>query len=267
MNENWRQICDDYVKVTSYDRATLDAVWEGRSYDAKNRPETYLTYPDALRRIPLGEPEFPEDTASLWKVFAERRSKRNFLPEALTLNELNVLLWSTQGITADMNGYKLRTSPSSGALFPLETYLLVSRVEGLEPGLYHLDVKGWALEALKFDPEIAETAYSIALDQEHCRHAAVTVLWTAVLPRCRAKYYERAYRYVWWDVGHTSENLNLAATGLGLGCVSMGAWYDKQAHELLGIDGKEHVSAMMASVGKVGGDWKSDRRAPSPEAD
>ncbi|MEZ6189511.1 MAG: SagB/ThcOx family dehydrogenase [Planctomycetota bacterium] len=263
MSADWREVCDRYVEVTSYDRATLDAIWADRSYDAKNRPETYLTYPDAQARIPLGEPEFPEDSPPLWTLLATRRSKRNFLPEPLALNELNLLLWSTQGITARMDGYALRTSPSSGALYPIETYLFVTRVEGLEPGLYHLDVEGWALEALRLDPEIADTATEIALDQEHVRYAGVTFLWTAVLPRCRAKYYERAYRYVWWDVGHVAENLHLAAGALGLGSLSMGAWYDAQAHALLGIDGKEHLSALMASVGKVAGaDWRADRRAP-----
>jgi hypothetical protein len=55
------------------------------------------------------------------------------------------------------------------------------------------------------------------------RAAAVNVVWTAVLPRCRDKYHERAYRYIWWDVGHISENLHLAATALGLGSCAMGA--------------------------------------------
>lgn len=266
MSDDWREVCDRYLRVTSYDRATLDAIWEDRSYDHANRPPTYLRYPEAEPRIPLGEPQFPADTAPLWTLLAQRRSKRNYLAEPLSHNELNLLLWSTQGITARMDGYELRASPSSGALYPIETFLFVTNVAGLDPGLYHLDVEGWALEALRLDPGIADTATEIALDQEHVRHAGVTFLWTAVLPRCRAKYYERAYRYVWWDVGHTAENLHLAAAGLGLGSVSMGAWYDVQAHELLGIDGVEHVSALMASVGKVAGDdWQADRRAPSSE--
>lgn len=256
---DWRTLCDEYVQVTSYDRATLDAIWSDRSYDKDSRPETYLTYPDALARIPLGEPELPRGT-DLWQVIGARRSKRNYLPEPISLNDLNVLLWATQGITAQQDDYQLRTAPSSGALYPIETYLFVLNVEGLEPGLYHLDVRGWALEALKLE-DVADTACAIALDQEHARHAAVDFLWTAVLERTRAKYYERAYRYVWWDVGHVAENLHLAATGLGLGSVSMGAWYDKQAHEYLGIDGEEHFTALMASVGKVAGsDWLADRR-------
>lgn len=257
---DWQRICSEHLAVTSYDRATLDAIWEDRSYDPKTRPETYLTYPDALARHELGEPEPPRDAPSLWEVVAARRSKRNYLDQPLTLNQLNLLLWSGQGITGDKGDYQLRTAPSSGALYPIETFLFVQRVEGLEPGLYHLDVRGWALEALRLG-DLSDTACELALDQEHVRRAGVTFLWTAVMERCRRKYYERAYRYVWWDVGHVAENLHLAATALGLGSVSMDAWYDRQAHEFLGIDGEEHFSVLMASVGRVeGADWEADRR-------
>lgn len=257
--DDWRQICADFLDVTSYERATLAGIWEGRSYDPKTRPATYLTYPDAPR-VPLGEPAFPASSPGVFEVLRARRSKRAFLDEPLSLEQLNLLLWSSQGITGDKGDYQLRTAPSSGALYPIETYLFAQRVAGLEPGLYHLDVAGWSLELLR-PGDLSEEAYAIALDQAHVRQAGVTFLWTAVMERCRRKYYERAYRYVWWDVGHAAENLHLAACALGLGSVSMGAWYDRQAHELLGIDGQEHFSVLMASVGRVeGSSWVADRR-------
>ena len=83
-----------------------------------------------------GLPDRPE-VPDFWSILEQRRSKRNFTPDALTLNELNLLLWASQGITADMGDYQLRTAPSSGALYPIETYLVVNRVVGLEPGIYH----------------------------------------------------------------------------------------------------------------------------------
>ncbi len=45
--EDWRKICRDYHRITSYDRATLESTWKDRTYDRANRPETYLNYPDA----------------------------------------------------------------------------------------------------------------------------------------------------------------------------------------------------------------------------
>ncbi len=260
MHPDWQRICDEFMQATSYSPAEMDEGWKDRSYDRDQRPETYLTYP-GKPRVALGTPTFPEGP-SLWQALGERRSRRNFLDTPMTLNELNVLLWAASGITADAGDYQLRTAPSAGALYPIETYLTVHRVEGLAPGLYHLDVRGWALERLR-DGDLAEEATTALLDQGMCRHAGVNLFWTAVLERCRRKYYERAYRYVWWDVGHVCENAWLAATGLGLGMTCMGAWYDDLAHTLLGIDGVEHFSVLTATVGRVQGDsWQEDRRAP-----
>ena len=265
MHPDWKRICDEFLTATCYSPEELDEYWKDRTYDRENRPDTYLTHPDAMVRVPLGEPTFPP-TPDLWAVLRERRSKRNFLPESLTLNELNCLLWGSQGIVEDMGSYQLRTAPSAGALYPIETYIVVNRVQGLEPGLYHLDVRGWALEGLRLE-DLSDAACAALLDQEAVRASGVTFLWTCVLDRCLAKYYERAFRYIWWDVGHISENLSLAATALGLGVCIIGAWHDSLVHELIGIDGKSHFSALTTAVGKIAGDdWAEDRRPPDKPA-
>jgi len=262
MDRNWRAICDEFMRCTSYSPSEWD-LWEERP-EVKERPETYLTYPDAPIQISLGKPVFPE-VPSLWSVLETRRSKRNFLPAPMTLNELNVLLWSTQGITADMGPYQLRTAPSSGALYPTETYLFVNAVEGLQPGIYHLNVRDWILEGLELRDDLRDLGCKAALGQEAARHSAVNFVWTTVIERCRAKYFERTYRYLWWDVGHISQNLQLAAEALGLGACVMGAWFDDLLNDLCGIDGVEHTTALFATVGKIRGeDWLEDRR-PLPK--
>ena len=261
MNRDWRRICDEYMQATSYEEEGFEEWWDDRDYDPQNRPETWLQHPDAPVRLPLGEPRFPP-APDLWQTLRTRRSKRNFLPESLTLNELNVLLWSTQGITADMGDYQLRTAPSSGALYPIETWMVVNDVEGLEPGLYHLDVKDWTLEGIKLG-DLREAGHRVLRGQAMTRLAPVNMIWTAVMERCRAKYFERAYRYVWWDSATIGQNFLLGANALGLGACLMGSWYDDLAHELLGIDGQEHFSVLTGSVGRVKGeDWREDRRPP-----
>jgi SagB-type dehydrogenase family enzyme len=263
MHKDWRRICNEFMQATSYTPEGWDEWWADRDYSNTERPETYLTYPNAACHVPLGEPERPSGV-DLWQVFEQRRSKRNFLPQAMSLNELNLLLWSSQGITADMGQYQLRTAPSSGALFPIETYLVVNAVDGLEPGIYHLDVKNWQLEGIRMG-DFRARGHAALRGQAMTEHAAVNVVWTAVMERCRAKYFERAYRYVWWDSAAVMENFLLAATGLGLGACAMGSWYDDLVHDLLEIDGKQHFSALTASVGRIAGeDWLHDRRPPSP---
>jgi SagB-type dehydrogenase family enzyme len=264
MNPEWRRICDDFVVTTNLpSREELEEVYSWRKPFDYARHSPYLRYEAAVCRVPLGAPEFPP-SQSIWEVFRNRRSRRAFIDLPISLNQLGVLLWCSQGESGEIKGetksLQLRTAPSSGALYPIETYLFVNAVSDVRPGLYHLDVKHWALEGLRLG-DLREEAYDGLLQQPHTRTAAVNVIWTAVLPRCRDKYYERAYRYIWWDVGHISENLHLAATALGIGSCAMGGWVDSKINHSLGIDGVEHLSVLTASIGQVEGrDWRSDRR-------
>lgn len=61
---------------------------------------------------------------------------------------LGVALWHVAGVTAPRAGLNLRASPSSGALFPTELYVIARAVPGLESGAWHYDARGHALEQL-----------------------------------------------------------------------------------------------------------------------
>ncbi|NGQ96983.1 SagB/ThcOx family dehydrogenase [Brevibacillus sp. SYP-B805] len=258
MHPEWQRICNEFIQATSYAVGDLEKGWAAK-YDFSKRPPTYLRYEDAVVRIPLGSPDFPA-APGLWELLKNRRTMRNFTNVPLSLNELNILLWGTQGITADLGEYQLRTTPSAGALYPIETYLLVNNVEGLEKGLYHLDVEQWTLEGLKLE-DVSEVAYRLTEEQEMTRRSAVNFVWTAVVERTKDKYNERAYRYIWWDAGHVAQNLHIVGNGLGLGVATIGHWFDINMNEFLGIDGINHLSVLMASVGKVTGKgWLHDRR-------
>jgi len=60
-----------------------------------------------------------------------RRSVRDYKRGPLSLEQISQLLWAASG----RNLY-WRTAPSAGATYPLETYLVVGEVEGLERGIY-----------------------------------------------------------------------------------------------------------------------------------
>jgi hypothetical protein len=53
---------------------------------------------------------------SLEEVLLKRRSIREYKKLPLTISEVSQLLWACQGVTE--NTFKLRTSPSAGALYP-----------------------------------------------------------------------------------------------------------------------------------------------------
>lgn len=258
MHPDWKNICQQFIQATSYKIGDLEKGWASK-YDFSKAPPKYLRYEDALVHIPLGEPDFPA-ALNIWEILKNRRTMRNFNEVPLSLNELNILLWGTQGNTARNEGYELRTTPSAGALYPIETYLMVNNVEGLEQGLYHLDVERWTLEGLKLE-DVSEVAYLFTEEQEMTRHATVNFVWTAVLERTEDKYKERAYRYILWDSGIVSQNLQIVGNALELGVTTIGHLMDEDMNEYLGIDGTNHLSMLMASVGHVSElGWEYNRR-------
>ncbi|MHC5038028.1 MAG: SagB/ThcOx family dehydrogenase [Planctomycetota bacterium] len=232
-----------------------------RRYCMDDYPGAYKRFDDAKKRVPLEKQDHTDFATPLGKAIARRRSKRNFLDDPLPMDTLSFLLWATQGITARLEGYELRAAPSAGALYPVETYLAVRAVEGLEPGIWHYDVKDAELEYLR-EGDVAEEACRASGDQIMVKLAAVNFIWSALLPRCCCKYYERGFRYVYEDVGHISQSLQLASAGFDdVGCAVIGSFYDDRAATLIGVDPKTEPVLMMGSVGKVSGaDFMEDRR-------
>lgn len=237
-------IGDQFQMDTKYERGKL----RGGGLDWANKPDTYKRYPGA-KRLALPPPQTAGGT-DLWDVLATRRSVRRFQSAPLTQAELSQLLWAAQGITRRAEGYGFRTAPSAGALYPVETYLVLHSVEGVESGVYHYAVETHELEQLRSGDYRLEVA-GAALDQGMAAQGNVVFVWTAVFARSKWKYRQRAYRYVYLDAGHIAANVALAAVALGLGSCQVGALYDDEANALLGIDGEEESTIYMTVVGRT----------------
>ena len=69
-------------------------------------------------------------------------------PGRFDLESLGALLWHTAGVTEKRGGLALRASPSSGALFATELYVLARSLPGLASGALHYDPETHALERL-----------------------------------------------------------------------------------------------------------------------
>lgn len=215
--------------------------------DWSNQPCWYKTYPGAPRsEVPKAE---ITPDPGIFGVMERRRSVRRYGGRPMTLEELGRLLWAAAGVTRLERGVAFRTPPSAGALYPIETYVAAHRVLGLEPGLYHYAVLERCLEQLQTGDVRLATARA-ALDQRIAAEADAVFIWTAVFERSRWKYGDRAYRYIWLDVGHIAQNVALAAVALGLGSCQIAAIYDDEADHLLGIDSDQEGTLYMTAVGR-----------------
>jgi SagB-type dehydrogenase family enzyme len=236
-------IGDTFQRETKYQRGRLPGGW----LDWANKPDTYKQYPSAPK-VQLSPPQ-PTGGAPVWDMIRQRRSVRSFQDAPLKEAELSQLLWAAQGVTRVIRDFGLRTAPSAGALYPVETYLVVHSVEGIEPGIYHYTVERHELDQLKVG-DFREDIGRAALDQKIAYRANVVFCWTAVFERSKWKYKQRAYRYVYLDAGHIAQNVALGTVALGLGSCQIAALYDDEANALLGVDGVDESVIYMTVVGR-----------------
>jgi len=230
-----------YLQDTKFDRQTLR---RKARLDIEPAPP-YKQYVDA-EKVTL--PTDWDMDRELRQTLQYRRSCRRFGESAISIKDLSVLLWASQGITGRAGNFFLRAAPSAGALYPVETYLSVQNVETIDGGLYHFQPAEFSLDKLSGEfsgNKVAEAA----LGQSFLAQAGVVFIWSAILRRNFSKYGHRGMRYILMDAGHISQNMLLAAEALGLGACPVAAFYDDELNALLGLDGTEESVIYMAAVG------------------
>jgi SagB-type dehydrogenase family enzyme len=238
----------------------------GRQIEGARRlessPDLQLSAMRAVKRrgapaAVLSPPRRPE--LPLWEAIDTRRSQRAFGDEPISGGELSALLQAGYGVTGALDSpararaLPLRSVPSGGALYPLELYVGVLRVEGLKPGLYHFDPLQPGLAVLRtgFAPD---EAAALSTYPEIVSGCGVIILVAAIFGRTRFKYGLRGYRFALLEAGHVGQNLVLTATALGLGAVPLGGFYDRPTDDFLGLDGVNESTLYTIAIGTTTND-------------
>ncbi len=194
-------------------------------------------------RISLPAPRY-EGRASLERSLFNRRSVREFKNSSLSLPELSQLLWAAQGIT-HRSGF--RTTPSAGALYPLDLYILAGNVSDLQSGLYKYVPRQHALVKKSSEDKLVRLRLA-AFDQHSVSDAGIVIVFCAEYQRTTWKYGQRGIRYVHLEAGHAAQNVYLQATSLQLGTVVLGAFDDTKVSAVLEL--KEEEPLYLMPVGK-----------------
>ena len=206
------------------------------------------------RRLPRPASPPAGDALALSRVLRRRRTVRDFAREPVPLGDFALLLRTTFGVTGmvdtDLLGrMALKTSPSAGALHPVEAYVLAWNVQDLAPGVYHYDVAGDELRRLRRG-NFRSAAVEAASGQEWIGRAGFLCVLTAVFPRVLWKYQlEDSYRTLFLDAGHLGQTFCLVATSLGLGPFTTAAIQDSKIEKLLCIDGIDEFPVYLCGAG------------------
>lgn len=166
-----------------------------------------------------------------------RRSKRNFVREAISRDHMSGLLEAL--CASDRNDYE-------GSLC---VGYLSENVEGVEAGFHLLDRES-KTTGMIMSGYLTEEMARICLDQAWLKNAGAHFLFLANLEMLDRGWGPRGYRYAMMTAGRLGQRLYLAATAMGLGCCSIGAFYDGEAKELLGLNDSSRLLYLVA-VGTV----------------
>jgi putative peptide maturation dehydrogenase len=207
----------------------------------------------------------PHTDGALYRTLLARRTTRAFDTDAaMTAEQLATVLHWVFGChgygrnVADVECIK-RTSPSGGALHPIEAYPVVTGIDGVAPAIYHYDARRHVLETLSAldRAEGRALASRLMAGQHYFGDAHVSIVLTARFYRNHWKYrgHQKAYPGMLMDAAHLSQTLYLVATELGLGAFVTLAINGRDIEERLGLDGiEEGVIAMCGCGVRAAGD-------------
>jgi SagB-type dehydrogenase family enzyme len=215
-------------------------------------PESWLALDDwsknaAMQRNTGGATD--REAASMLD-FAEavirRRSRRNFTDQPMARSELSHMLDLLCRASGESETGRDRVYVSS-----VVTGFLAGNIEGVDSGFYLLDPKHRRFGKVAENPMTGPMS-RVCLDQEWLARAAVHFLFISRPPDLDARWGARGYRYAMMTAGRLGQVVYLGATALGLGCCGIGALYDHEARDLLGLS-PESALLYLVAAGPVKG--------------
>jgi len=202
---------------------------------------------------------------SLGLAIRQRVSTRTFTADPLTLGQLATIVHAGYGLIGrtvfGQVEFLERSVPSGGGLYPLELYVVVRAVDGIEPGIHHYVPLHHGLELVR--PGRLPGAFNtyLFLGQPYATSSAAVVVLTAVTRRSLGKYGDRGYRYLLLEAGHAAQNINLATVALGLGCCNLGGFFDEELAAVLRADTEEEIPLYAVALGVPSTNDRDGRRA------
>jgi SagB-type dehydrogenase family enzyme len=241
-----------YHQLSKYSFNDIKSVYQELSSENKGYPvKNYQSKPSIQlpKSFNPSDKNFHSnfDTSSQFGLFHHLKS------EKISINEISQLLYLANGITLikeyGSKKISLRAAPSAGACYPIEIYLINEKMPNLEIGLYYYHPIEHSLLLLKED-QVKESIWKEAYQLDFIKDAPIYLIFSNTFSRNSWKYLVRGLRYSLLDCGYIMQNLNLAASHLGLTVNLLGDFCDQNLNKILDFVPNEEVSLLLAAIGK-----------------
>jgi SagB-type dehydrogenase family enzyme len=215
--------------------------------DWNNKPLPFKIY-SSLSSISLPK-DFPQPTEGALTCIGKTKTTRG--KTVLEINNVAEILFFAAGITRvlklDYGTYYMRAASATGALYPIELYVICQDIPGLKAGVYHFCPGDFTLTELRSGDYLANLAEA-ADDNDNILHSPVTLAFTSMAWRNAWKYQSRSYRHWFWDSGVIAANFLATCYSMGLSAQLIMGFVDDLVNRLLRIDDKQEAAIVLAPM-------------------
>src|SRR5207249_5510643 len=240
----------DFSSAVTYHEATkhseVSIVASAHYLDWDNKPAQFKEYRNlASTALPRNFPR-PEKNS----IKAIKGETKDADVKQIDIGVLSELLFFSAGLTRKMRFgkefYYMRAASATGALYPIELYVICGRIPGLEAGVYHFDPLHFSLAKLRDGDFRAALDYAGSSDS---LSAPLTVAFTSLAWRNAWKYEARSYRHWFWDSGVIVANLLATSNSAGIAAKAVLGFVDSEIDQLLSLEAKREATVALAVVG------------------
>src|SRR5712691_3727217 len=165
------------------------------------------------------------------------------------LEVISELLFFSAGLTRKMRFgkefYYMRAASATGALYPIELYVISGRIPGLKEGVYHFNPLHFSLVELRGGDYRSALG---AVGSPESLSAPLTLAFTSLAWRNAWKYEARSYRHWFWDSGVILANLLATSNSAGLAVKVVLGFVDSEVDRLLGLEARKEATVALAVI-------------------
>jgi SagB-type dehydrogenase family enzyme len=238
----------DFHESTKHSEVSIQM--PGYRLDFGNKPRPFKFY-TRLPSIPLPT-VFPKPEAGALTAISSVGPVGQLASE-LDINMVAEILFFTGGVTRTLkygsDTFFMRAASATGALYPIELYLVCGDIAGLIAGVYHFNPGDFTLTKLRegdYRVQLSEAAG----DDTGIPISPAVIVFSSIAWRNAWKYRDRSYRHWFWDSGVMAANLLATTNSIGLRTNFNLGFVDEVVNRVICVDNNRQEAAIaLASVG------------------
>jgi SagB-type dehydrogenase family enzyme len=237
----------DFHEFTKHSEVSIQT--PGYRLDFGNKPRPFKFY-TKLPQIPLPT-VFPKPEAGTLTAISRNGSVEQ-LPSEINIMVMAEILFFTAGVTRslqyDTDRIFMRAASATGALYPIELYLVCEDISGLKAGVYHFNPGDFSLTLLR-EGDYRLHLSEAAGDDTSLQTSPAVIIFSSIAWRNAWKYRDRSYRHWFWDSGVMAANLLATINSIGLRINFNVGFIDDVVNRLVCVKNRQEAVVALAPIG------------------